>query len=137
MKIQIRKYVFETNSSSVHSCSVATKDNYDLFINGEVWYKEEDDDYLPKDDAIEKNLEHIKLDLTDDELAIFKKEYKESGSLYKAYCKLNMGYYDIDPYGLYFSSTDYFDWREYETWSYEFKDTAGVDIIAWGYIGFD
>ena len=36
MKVQIRKNVFETNSSSTHSLVICSKDLYDKFINNAV-----------------------------------------------------------------------------------------------------
>ena len=35
MKIQIRKGVFETNSSSTHALAMATKNDWDKFVSGE------------------------------------------------------------------------------------------------------
>lgn len=40
MKRQVRRGVFETNSSSVHSITMCTKSDYDKWKNGElVWYR--------------------------------------------------------------------------------------------------
>ena len=36
MKMTVRQGVFETNSSSVHSLTMATKDDYEKFENGEL-----------------------------------------------------------------------------------------------------
>lgn len=36
MKIQIRRSVFETNSSSVHNLILCTKEQWDKFISGEL-----------------------------------------------------------------------------------------------------
>lgn len=38
MKINIRKNVFETNSSSTHSLVVATKEQKEGFENGTLWF---------------------------------------------------------------------------------------------------
>lgn len=38
MKIQVRRGVFETNSSSVHSLCICSEDDYDRFKNGELFY---------------------------------------------------------------------------------------------------
>lgn len=37
MKIQIRRGVFETNSSSTHSITICTQDEYNKWIKGEVY----------------------------------------------------------------------------------------------------
>lgn len=38
MKIQVRRGVFETNSSSVHSLCICSADDYDKWKNGELLY---------------------------------------------------------------------------------------------------
>lgn len=38
MKINIRNNVFETNSSSVHTLCICTKEEYEKFKNGELLY---------------------------------------------------------------------------------------------------
>lgn len=50
MKIQVRVGVFETNSSSLHSLILCTKEQWDKFLSGELiadFYKEK---LLSKDD---------------------------------------------------------------------------------------
>lgn len=39
MKKQIRFGVFETNSSSTHSCCITSQEDYDRWIKGELLYK--------------------------------------------------------------------------------------------------
>lgn len=60
MKIQIRKSVFETNSSSVHSITICSARDYCRWIKGKLWYdryngclvdsklEEEDDEDYPR-----------------------------------------------------------------------------------------
>ena len=38
MKRQIRRGVFETNSSSVHSITMCMKSDYDRWVNGELYW---------------------------------------------------------------------------------------------------
>ena len=59
MKTQIRKSVFETNSSSVHSLTMCTKDEWDRWMNGEVLYCPHLDKFLNKDDAETYNNKYI------------------------------------------------------------------------------
>lgn len=69
MKRQVRRGVFETNSSSVHSITMCTSDEYDKWVNGELLWDywndklikpedrdpdEEDDNYYTYDDFYEK-----------------------------------------------------------------------------------
>ena len=38
MKVTIRNGVWETNSSSVHSLTICTKEEYDKWRKGDLWY---------------------------------------------------------------------------------------------------
>lgn len=143
MKISIRQGVFETNSSSVHSCSVCTDSDYKKWKKGEIWYNEGEDKYLLVDEAIEFNLNFIKQDedneMTDEEFETFAETYRKTKSMYEAYESINWDgdEDDFDPYDIYVSEESFWEIHEYEDWSYSFKDTAGVNMIAWGYCGHD
>lgn len=141
MKISIRQGVFETNSSSVHSCSICTEDNYKAFRDGKVWYKEDGDSYVDEDVAIEFNVNYIKdeYNLTDEEVAKFKEVYKKEKNFYDAFEAIDTEFeqWDLDPYDIYLNHDTYWEYHEYEDWSHRFKDTAGVDMVAWGYCGHD
>lgn len=39
MKYQIRRGVFETNSSSVHSLTMCPKDQFEKWVNGELYFQ--------------------------------------------------------------------------------------------------
>lgn len=45
MKQTIRFNVWETNSSSVHSISICTKEDYDKWVNGELFYDASSDKF--------------------------------------------------------------------------------------------
>lgn len=141
MKISIRQGVFETNSSSVHSCSVCTSDEYKKWKKGEIWYNEGDDKYLPVNEAIEFNLNFIKKDneMTDEEFKTFAETYKKTKSMYEAYESIDWDgdEDDFDPYDIYLDIDKYWEMHEYEDWSHTFKDTAGIEMVAWGYCGHD
>ena len=50
MKRQIRRGVFETNSSSVHSLTMCTQSDYDRWKNGELIYDYWDGKLIPTDE---------------------------------------------------------------------------------------
>lgn len=54
MKKQIRRGVFETNSSSVHSLTMCTSSDYDKWKNGELVWSRWDDELIPITDEIKK-----------------------------------------------------------------------------------
>lgn len=57
MKIQIRRGVFETNSSSVHSLCICSKDDYDRWKNGELFYKYFSDKLVEDSTEVQQNRE--------------------------------------------------------------------------------
>ena len=138
MNINIRTGVFETNSSSVHSCSICTEDTFKKFNDGEVWIKGEDD-YLPKDEAIEYNLNAIKEDIPEDKFEKFSEVYRDTCSFYEAYDAIDEEFrkWDIDPWDFYLDSETFWEYHEYEDWSKGFTDSNGTPMIAWGYCGHD
>ena len=52
MNRQIRRGVFETNSSSVHSLTMCTGSDYDKWKNGELVWSRWDDELIPITDEI-------------------------------------------------------------------------------------
>ena len=54
MKIQIRNGVFETNSSSVHSLTLASYDDYNAWMSGEVFLDEGSEEFLTLDETLQR-----------------------------------------------------------------------------------
>lgn len=144
MKQQIRLGVFETNSSSVHSITMVEKSNYEKWKNGEILYCEYNSkgkkEFLPSDEAIEKNLSLFdKEDLTED----FIKKYKETKNLYKSLDESDsdIDYYDLDLSELYLNYEEYEEMVAerycYEEFEEEYKTKSGETIVAFGYYGHD
>lgn len=57
MKIQVRRGVFETNSSSVHSLTLATGSDYDKWVKGELIYDRWNQKLVPITDKIREERE--------------------------------------------------------------------------------
>ena len=55
MKIQVRRGVFETNSSSVHSLCICSADDYDKWKNGELLYDFYNEALIEDSDKIQQN----------------------------------------------------------------------------------
>lgn len=54
MKREVRRGVFETNSSSVHSLTMCSGEEYKKWENGEVLYWEEENKFGTKEEIIEE-----------------------------------------------------------------------------------
>lgn len=55
MKLSVRRCLFETNSSSVHSITMCNKSDYDKWVNGELYYDRWEDKLVPNSDKIQEN----------------------------------------------------------------------------------
>ena len=58
--IQIRNGVFETNSSSTHSISITTEENYDAWLKGLIKYNEWEDSFTTAVELTDKEKEACK-----------------------------------------------------------------------------
>ena len=117
--LQIRKNVFETNSSSTHSLCICTEDEYSRWQKGEVYYHHWNDEFVSKEEVLKELREnkyladHI-VGMTDEEIL---SEY--------AY---DEGYYSED---------QYFDSEYLETYHKEYISPSGDKIVVFGKYGYD
>ena len=118
MKV-IRRSVFETNSSSVHSLTVCTENEYEKFKNGNMLLKTNDEKLYGKKEAVEIS----KSDFEED-----KKEHyygiSDDDTWNEEYMKKRFVSYDT-----------YVNDMEYETFAHNYTTPNGEKIIAFGYYG--
>ena len=152
MKIQIRKGVFETNSSSVHSLVVSKTEDYEGFQKGTMWARDEED-LMPMDEAIEYNIKVLKdRDYTNEE---FFKLYREKKNFWDAFSAMYdendeskyadweefKDEYEVDScYSYYLPWDEYWDsdyMQYYESYSRDIVTEHGDKITVWGYYGHD
>lgn len=55
MKVSVRRCLFETNSSSVHSVTMCSKSDYDKWINDKLYFDKWSDMLIPDSDKIQKD----------------------------------------------------------------------------------
>lgn len=107
MKRQIRRGVFETNSSSVHSLTIAPEDEFNKFTSGELIMH--DGELMTKEQAVENAL---------------------SSPWYKGQTRESIeDCIEIETYD------DYS--HEYETFERRYTTKSGDKIVAFGYYGHD
>lgn len=115
-KILIRRGVFETNSSSVHSITICSKDDYSEWENGNLVYDRYNECLVPI------------LELTAEQRSkIYNSHYDPENPIGEE------NNYDAD----YFYKEDYEDYFDnYDL--YEVKDVVdGKEVIAFGYYGYN
>lgn len=121
MKRQIRHGVFETNSSSVHSLTMCTQEEYEKWEKGEIWFDGYSDKFIAPFDPKEKY---------GDDLAKYRDDrYSEEDQLDE--------YMRED--GIYTCAEEYYERNgEYmEPFKEDYTTPGGEHIVAFGYSGYD
>lgn len=132
--LQVRQGVFETNSSSTHSITIASQSDFDKWKNGEVylndeWWSDEINDpnknktFLTVDEAV--NLVKARDDVYGDDDTV---DYDSMDILEKEE--------KIEGYGIY-TFEEYFSKSWLEAYEEHYTTEHGDDIIAFGYYGYD
>lgn len=124
MKMTIRQGVFETNSSSVHSLTMATKNDYEKFENGELFYITFRYPYF---ENVHKDF------ISRDELYQIAKELGFDGKIEDTDELLNFFDGDVVSYDLFWDS----DHERFEYFTDEFTTPKGETVVAFGYYGYD
>lgn len=118
MKKTIRKGVFETNSSSTHSITICTSEEYKKFLNGELYVDYNGHLYT---------LEQIE--------AKYEKDNREWKEKYGQNYANNIEHY-MELAGFY----DYQKWEDYdylEEYKESYTTPNGEEIVAFGKYGYD
>lgn len=109
MKISVRRGIFETNSSSVHSLTMCTKSDFDKWKNGELVWCRSDGELIPMDD----------------------KDYQEWNVLPYEEKECYWEYFTYDEF-----FNDY-EKMEYEVYSQNYTSPNKEEIVGFGYYGHD
>ena len=115
MKKQIRRGVFETNSSSVHSLTMCSSEEYEKWKNEEILY----DKYEHKFGTREEMIEHLK-----------SKSYY-SNTDWSNEDEVNDAFADEEIQ----TFQKFFDNEYYETFVEHYTTNNGEKIVAFGYYG--
>lgn len=126
MKRQVRRGVFETNSSSVHSLTMCSKSEYDEFEKGNMYIERWGSRIYSKEELIEKFKE-----MRDWRT----KELKYSGVDWNNEEEFNRVLEETD----FVTGDKYWDIvsEEYETFEESYTGKNGESVVAFGYYGHD
>lgn len=111
--LQIRRNIFETNSSSVHAMTICTKDEYDKFRSGELYWDSWCDAIMSKEEILEE----------------------EMNSPYYAGMNPEELWRKILTSERYKTFDDFSD--GYEDFIYDYTTPSGDEIVVIGYYGHD
>ena len=123
MKKQIRRGVFETNSSSVHSITMCTRSDFDRWTDGELLFWEDEKKFGTKKELIK--------DLKKDTLYNGKLRYPNINWNNKDQVSDIFNDENIKTFNQYFQN----DW--FETYWEAYTTPGGENVVAFGYYGHD
>lgn len=137
MKRQIRRNVFETNSSSTHSLTMCSEEEFEQWKKGEVLFDEDDEIFVKANDLSNKDKEYAAQDYEDnkDEYSKDWAELSETAKkrYYTKYAKEN-DLIDED-------AKTYDEWNDddygLETFVDKYTTKSGDRIVAFGKYGYD
>ena len=128
---QIRRNVFETNSSSVHSITMCLEDIYDKWVNDEVYFYDSTyklpkgrDKFFTWDDMLEFMKNELKVDEEDIKALI---EAKENDDSEFTSILQDSDFYTADSYESYN--------EDCESYAEVFTTPMGERVVAFGYAG--
>lgn len=136
---QIRRGVFETNSSSTHSLTICTEDQFNDWKAGKIFYDDYQEGFVDK------------VQLTDQEKVKAEKDYKEhfeTVAFYKKWDELNDSEREAWYQGYYISAIrnsedDIVTYREYfgggglETYVQFYTTPKGEKLVVFGKYGYN
>ena len=121
---QMRRNVFETNSSSTHSITMCSKDEYERWKNGELYFNRWGDEFKTRDELI----------------TMFKTStYRYSSELRYP----NVDWNNPDEVDEIFrdegwlTEEQYWDDVDMETFCESYTTPNGEEVMAFGYYGYD
>lgn len=132
MKVQIRRGVFETNSSSVHSLTMCMKSDYDKWTSKDLFlYTGYGFGYAEEKKPINSHF--------------YTKEQVIDFMQSNEYTDKNMNWDDEDEVMDYFHENEWYDFDyyvnhylcEYEQFEEEYNTPNGETVVAFGYYGHD
>ena len=136
MKRQIRRGVFETNSSSTHSLTMCSEEEFEAWKRGDLLFKEWDGKFVSATDVSDACK-----DMAKDNYEHYKTEYQKDWSdlsdsakqkYYAQYAKDN-GYIDEDAK----TYKEYMENCYLETFVQRYTSKSGDKIVAFGEYGYD
>ena len=142
---QVRKGVFETNSSMTHSLVVCKDDKYSEWVDGKVMFKFSGEQFLETSEALKENAKQLRetlkwyeengRDYNRDKFNEHVIERYENGEIKENWAVFSR--WDIDSYYITFEQfCDYVRMEGYERVG-ESSNVDGIKMTVFGYYGHD
>lgn len=137
MKRQVRQGVFETNSSSTHSLTISTKEEFDKWQNGELLFDRWNEEFVEvKDNFLtEEEKEEVKEKYNKKKQKYWKEwedlSDEEREELYSEKIEEKKDYEELTTYH------EYFDDYYLSTFKESYTTPKGEEIVAFGKYGYN
>lgn len=132
---QVRHNIFETNSSSTHSLTICTKDEYNNWLNGNVLFDRDMNKFVENVTISSQQYKEAENYYNRNKLSYYKDwkdlSDKEKEDYTVKYLK-DTGEYDDTLY----THEEWVDSVEYETFRQDFTTPSGDKMVAFGYYGY-
>ena len=127
--LQIRHNVFETNSSSTHSITMCSKDDYNRWANGDVYLN---DGWWSKDNESEyKDKKFVTRDEAIDIIKCSGGDIEYDNEYYESFDKYIAEEYEI------YTSDEYFENEYLELFKDSYTTDSGETVVAFGLYGYE
>ena len=123
MKKQIRRGVFETNSSSVHSLTMCNRTDFDKWENGEVLYWRDEEIFGTREELIEQLK---KITWYDGSLRYPDVDWNDEDTVNDVFTDERIQ-----------TMQEYFEDSDFETFRDTYTTPGGEKVVAFGYYGHD
>lgn len=160
---QIRRNVFETNSSSTHSITMCPKEEFEKWKNGEMFYVECSGEFVSAEERnrdIRRTIlwDKIQIDFQTKTITFKDETISFDGSYKDRYEKMKMFMteenlaeitqeeidealadfhkYNLDTYETPLSYDEWLEYIEYEKFEERYTSVSGDEIVAFGYHGY-
>lgn len=127
--LQIRRNVFETNSSSTHSITMCSKDDYNSWANGDVYLN---DGWWSKDNESEyKDKKFVTRDEAIDIIKCSGGDIEYDNEYYESFDKYIAEEYEI------YTFDEYFENEYLESFKDSYTTDSGETVVAFGLYGYE
>lgn len=123
MKRQIRRGVFETNSSSVHSMTMCNNEQYSKWKDGEILYWEDEGKFATREEII-KELKTM---------TWYNGRLRYDDVNWDDECEVNAIFFEENIK----TCKEYFDNEWFYTFEERHTTPNGDEVVAFGYYGYD
>ena len=136
MKRQIRRGVFETNSSSTHSLTMCSEEEFEQWKNGKVLFDEDGETFVKASELSNKDKEYAAQEYEDNKDEYSKDWSELSETAKERYCTKYAKENDL----INEDAKTYDEWNndyELETFVDKYTTKSGDRVVAFGKYGYD